>query len=51
MTLTWWALFLVGVAGVVLTAGSMTRFARGAAIAALVLFAVSAVFALVTVLD
>lgn len=52
MNVTWWALFLAAVAGIVLTAGSLSgRYARGTVVAALVLFTVAAALALVTVVD
>lgn len=47
MNAGWWSLFIAAVAGVVLAAGTLTRYARQSAVAALVLFAVSAVLALV----
>ena len=51
MNAGWWALFLACVAGVVLAAGTLTRFSRQAAVAALVLFAVAGVLAVVVEVD
>lgn len=49
MTLVWWALFVAGVAGVVLAAGAASvRYGRGAAVVATALFLVSVVLTLVS---
>lgn len=48
MNASWWALFLVALAGVVLAAGSLTRHARIATAVALGLFTAAVVLMLVT---
>jgi hypothetical protein len=50
MTVGAWALFLACLAGIVLSAGLLTRFRDAAAVAALVLFAVAAVCVLIPVM-
>lgn len=47
--LLWWAVFLATVGGVVFCGGALTRFARAAAVVALVFFAVAGVLAIVAV--